>query len=376
MKVAVVLNTSWNIVNFRMNLIKSLQARGHEVHAIAPYDIHTTELIQAGCIYHKVKMDSRGANPIKDLALIAELYLIYKKVRPDIILHYTIKPNVYGTLAANFLKIPVVNNVCGLGTVFLKNGPVSLVAKLLYRLSFRFARKVYFQNSDDLNLFINEKLVPEPIVDLLPGSGIDLNKFRPVPFNRNQDFTFLLISRLITDKGILEYIDAVKQLKAEGIRARFQILGPIDEAHKRGIKKDIINSWITTGTIEYLGTTDDVRPFIENADCVVLPSYREGTPRVLLEAAGSAKPIIATDVPGCREVVEDQVNGLLCKLKDSQDLADKMRKVYGYTDDQLKTLGINGRRKIELQFDESLVINKYLHTLDELKSNSLSHADY
>jgi glycosyltransferase involved in cell wall biosynthesis len=375
-KVAVVLNTSWNIVNFRMNLIKSLQEQGHEVHAIAPYDIHTPELIQAGCIYHKVKMDSRGANPIKDLALIVELYFIYKNIRPDIILHYTIKPNVYGTLAANFLQIPVVNNVCGLGTVFLKEGLVSSIAKFLYRLSFRYARKVYFQNPDDLNLFINEKLVPESVVDLLPGSGIDLNKFKPLPFNRNKEFTFLLISRLITDKGVLEYIDAIRQLKAEGIEARFQILGSIDEMHKRGIKKEIIESWISAGTVEYLGTTDDVRPFIEKADCVVLPSYREGTPRVLLEAASSAKPIIATDVPGCREVVEDQVNGLLCKLKDSKDLANKMRTVSHYTDDQLKMLGINGRLKVESQFDESLVINKYLHTLDELKSKSVSHAGY
>jgi glycosyltransferase involved in cell wall biosynthesis len=283
---------------------------------------------------------------------------------------------VYGTLAANFLQIPVVNNVCGLGTVFLKEGLVSSIAKFLYRLSFRYARKVYFQNTDDLNLFINEKLVPESIVDLLPGSGIDLNKFKPLPFNRNKEFTFLLISRLITDKGVLEYIDAIRQLKAEGIQARFQILGSIDEMHKRGIKKEIIESWISAGTVEYLGTTDDVRPFIEKADCVVLPSYREGTPRVLLEAASSAKPIIATDVPGCREVVEDQVNGLLCKLKDSQDLADKMRTVSRYTDDQLKILGINGRLKVELQFDESLVINKYLHTLDELKSKSVSHAGY
>jgi glycosyltransferase involved in cell wall biosynthesis len=283
---------------------------------------------------------------------------------------------VYGTLAANFLQIPVVNNVCGLGTVFLKEGLVSSIAKFLYRLSFRYARKVYFQNPDDLNLFINEKLVPESVVDLLPGSGIDLNKFKPLPFNRNKEFTFLLISRLITDKGVLEYIDAIRQLKAEGIEARFQILGSIDEMHKRGIKKEIIESWISAGTVEYLGTTDDVRPFIEKADCVVLPSYREGTPRVLLEAASSAKPIIATDVPGCREVVEDQVNGLLCKLKDSKDLANKMRTVSHYTDDQLKMLGINGRLKVESQFDESLVINKYLHTLDELKSKSVSHAGY
>jgi glycosyltransferase involved in cell wall biosynthesis len=321
-------------------------------------------------------MDSRGANPVKDLALIFELYTIYKKVKPDIILHYTIKPNVYGTLAAALLGIPVVNNVCGLGTVFLKKNIISFVAKTLYRISFRFARKVFFQNPDDMALFIGENLVPETTVDLLPGSGIDLKKFAPAPFTRNSAFTFLLISRLITDKGVLEYVEAVKKLKAEGVNARFQVLGAIDEKHKRGIAKGVIDSWITSGTIDYLGTTEDVRPFIHQADCVVLPSYREGTPRVLLEAASISKPIIATDVPGCNQVVEDQVNGLLCSLKDADDLAEKMRTMSHLDDDQLKLFGANGRKKMETQFDESTVIHKYLQTLREVESEQFSHADH
>jgi glycosyltransferase involved in cell wall biosynthesis len=325
MKVAIVLNTSWNIYNFRMNLVRSLQAEGHEIHTVAPTDDYTHFLIEAGCMHHAVKMDSRGANPVKDLALIVELYGIYKRIKPDVILHYTIKPNVYGSLAASFLRIPVVNNVCGLGTVFLKDDLLSSIAMFLYRVSFRFPKKVFFQNPDDLKLFLDKKLVPSHTVDLLPGSGIDLDKFKPVSFQRNQKFTFLLISRLITDKGILEYIDAVKKLKGEGLNARFQVLGAIDPEHKRGIKREVIQEWINSGLIEYLGTTKDVRHFIELADCVVLPSYREGTPRTLLEAASSSKPIVATNVPGCNQVVEDKFNGLLCNMKDSADLAAKMR---------------------------------------------------
>jgi len=376
MKVALVLNTSWNLYNFRLNLIKSLQANGHEVHTIAPTDSHTPFLLEQGCHHHKLRMDSRGANPIKDIALIFELYSIYRRVKPDIILHYTIKPNVYGTLAAAILRIPVVNNVCGLGTVFLKKDMISRVAKVLYRLSFRFARKVFFQNPDDRDLFIGEKLVPENAVDLLPGSGIDLKKFTPLPFTRNTEFTFLLISRLITDKGILEYVEAVKKLKSEGVHARFQVLGAVDEEHKRGIERSVINSWIKAGTIEYLGTTEDVRPFIHRADCVVLPSYREGTPRVLLEAASSAKPIIATNVPGCNHVVEDQLNGLLCNLKDANDLAEKMKTMALLNDDRLKSFGINGRHKMETQFDENQVITKYLQTLNEVESEQLRHANH
>jgi glycosyltransferase involved in cell wall biosynthesis len=367
MKVAIVLNTSWNIYNFRMNLVRSLQAEGHEIHTIAPNDDYTHYLTEAGCIHHSVKMDSRGANPVKDLALIFELYSIYKSVRPDVILHYTIKPNVYGSLAASFLKIPVVNNVCGLGTVFLKDDLLSSVAMFLYKISFKFPKKVFFQNPDDLKLFLDKKLVPANTVDLLPGSGIDLTRFKPMNFQRNQKFTFLLISRLITDKGILEYIDAVKKLKAEGLEARFQVLGAIDPKHKRGISREVIQEWINSGTIEYLGTTKDVRHFIELADCVVLPSYREGTPRTLLEAASSSKPIVATNVPGCNQVVEDKFNGLLCNMKDSDDLADKMRSMANFDDETLKAMGVNGRRKIEAEYDESIVIDKYLHTLKELK---------
>lgn len=367
MKVAIVLNTSWNIYNFRMNLVRSLQAEGHEIHTIAPTDDYTHFLTEAGCTHHAVKMDSRGANPIKDLALIFELYSIYKRVKPDVILHYTIKPNVYGSLAASFLKIPTVNNVCGLGTVFLKNDLLSSVAMLLYRISFKFPKKVFFQNPDDLNLFLEKKLVPGSTVDLLPGSGIDLARFKPVSFQRNKQFTFLLISRLITDKGVLEYIDAVKKLKAEGLDARFQVLGAIDTAHKRGIKRELIEEWINAGTIEYLGTTKDVRHFIEQADCVVLPSYREGTPRTLLEAASSSKPIVATNVPGCNQVVDDQITGLLCNLKDAEDLAVKMRTMANFDNKTLKTMGMNGRRKMEAEFDESIVIDKYLRTLTALK---------
>lgn len=370
MRIAIVLNTSWNIWNFRMNFIQSLLKEGYEVHTIAPEDSYTPLIQKAGCIHHKVKMDSRGANPLKDSALIFELHGIYRKVKPDVVLHYTIKPNVYGTIAAALLGIPVINNVCGLGTVFLKDNLVSAIAIMLYRLSFRFATKVFFQNPDDQKLFLDRKLVPANAVDTVPGSGIDLTKFTPTSFRRNEKFTFLLISRLITDKGVLEYVEAVKKLRSEGVDAHFQVLGAMDPLHKRGIKVDLIAEWINTGIIEYLGTTNDVRSFIQNADCVVLPSYREGTPRTLLEAASSCKPIIATDVPGCNNVVTHDYNGFLCKLKDADDLAAKMKAMATLPEEKLKEFGTNGRTKMEAEYDESLVINKYLAVLTELKQAS------
>ncbi|HTH55103.1 MAG TPA: glycosyltransferase family 4 protein [Cyclobacteriaceae bacterium] len=370
MRIAIVLNTSWNIYNFRMNFVKALLAQGHEVHTVAPHDDYTQFLVEAGCVHHDLKMDSRGANPIKDLLLIFELLGKYRLIKPDVILHYTVKPNVYGTLAAGLLRIPTINNVCGLGTIFLKKNWISSFAIALYKLAFLFPKKVFFQNPDDLNLFVSSKLIKPEMADILPGSGIDLNHFKPAAFTRNKKFTFLLISRLISDKGIHEYIEAIQQLKSSGVEARFQLLGSKDPNHKRGIPLKVIDGWTDSGLVEYLGTTQDVRPFITQADCVVLPSYREGTPRTLLEAASIAKPIITTDVPGCHHVVSDGYNGLLCEIKNGGDLAKKMKMLMGFSDDTLKSMGLNGRKKIESEFDETIVIKKYLRAITTYGASS------
>ena len=364
MKIAIVLNTSWNIYNFRLNLVKALLEIGHEVIAIAPKDEYSPRLIEAGCRYVEVKMDSRGVNPLKDIALTFELYRIFKGHRPDVILQYTIKPNIYGTFAAAVLKIPVINNVCGLGTAFLNKDLVSKIALLLYKLAFRFSSLVYFQNNEDKEFFINSKIINKTKADLLPGSGVDLKRFVPSKSNKdNTPFTFLLISRLLHDKGILEFIDAIKILKSKGVNAKFQILGQIDEKHSRGIKKELIDDWINEDFIEYLGSTDDVRPYINYADCIVLPSYREGTSRSLLEAASSAKPIITTDVPGCNNVVQHNVNGFLCESKNANDLAEKIEDMLTLDKSMLNKMGEEGSKIVESRFNEKIVINKYLTSI-------------
>ncbi|MCK5103416.1 MAG: glycosyltransferase family 4 protein [Cyclobacteriaceae bacterium] len=367
MKIAVVLNTSWNIYNFRKGLVNALMDKGNQVITIAPKDKYTYKLMDMGCRHIPVKMDSRGANPIKDFLLIIELYWIYKKIRPDIILHYTVKPNIYGTIAANFLGIPVVNNVCGLGTIFLKDNLVSRVAIALYRIAFRFPKKIFFQNEDDKNLFVKRKLASENVSDLLPGSGINIKDFPPGNYQtNNKRFTFLLISRLIYDKGILEYIEAIDRLKKEGIDANFQLLGPIDEKHKRGIPSKTVQQWVEKNQVEYLGRTEDVKSFIENADCIVLPSYREGTPKTLLEAASMAKPIVATDVPGCNNVVKDGKNGYLCKLKDPTDLAHKMKLMFSLNPHSRSEMGNYSLNYVKQNFAENIVIEKYISTIDHI----------
>lgn len=368
MKIAIVLNTSWNILNFRSGLIKALMEQGHEVHAIAPHDTYSAKLVELGCIYHRIKMDSRGVNPLKDLALTVELFVLYRKIRPDLILHYTIKPNIFGSFAAGLLGIPAVNNVCGLGTAFMKNNLISKIALILFKLAFRFPNKIFFQNGYDKQYFIENNLVNKSKVEVLPGSGLNLNKFKPSFTKSGSKFTFLLVSRLIYDKGILEYVEAIKILREKGVDAKFQLLGPEDPKHKRGIPLKVIEKWIEQNALEYLGSTDDVQAYLKEADCVVLPSYREGTPRTLLEAAGCAKPIVTTDVPGCNSVVQHGKNGFLCKMKSSFDLADKMHEMYSLPPDQLWQMGQNGRQMIENCFDENLVIDKYLQTINQINN--------
>lgn len=366
MKVAIVVNTSWNIYNFRMGLIRSLQAEGAEVYAVAPYDQYSAYLEQAGCHYFPLKMDSRGANPLRDMALIAELCHVYNQIKPDVILHYTIKPNIYGTLAATLLKIPVVNNVSGLGTVFLTNSWVSKTAMFLYRRVFRYPRKIFFQNTKDQELFHVKKLVKPHITDILPGSGLPVHQFDCQPETSNAEFTFLMVSRLIIDKGIREYIEAIRLLKKQGIKARFQLLGALDTLHKRGIQAEELENWQQEGLIDYLGVRHDVRPALLQADCIVLPSYREGTPRTLLEGAASGKPLVATDVPGCNNIVKDKVNGLLCEVRNARDLADKMDQMFQMENQKRIQMGLQGRAIIEKYFDEKLVVNKYLHAIREI----------
>lgn len=359
MKICVVINSSWNIYNFRAGLIQSLQKGGHEIITVAPDDGYVPFLEKLGCRHRIIEIDNKGSNPFNDFFLFLQLLQIYFTERPDVVLHYTIKPNIYGTFAAALLRIPTINNVTGLGTVFLHDNLTSHIARLLYRLAFRFPQTVFFQNREDRELFVKLKLVDEKITDLLPGSGIDTKKFAPQPSKKNEIFTFLLIARVLYDKGILEYVEAIRMLRKKNIKARFWLLGKIDTEAGLGIPPEEVTAWEAEGLIEYLGTTDDVISVIRRADCVLLPSYREGTPRTLLEAASLGKPIIATDVPGCRETVRHGFNGFLCKVKDPADLAAKMEKMMRTDETTLRQMGRNSRKLAVERFDQSIVIEKY-----------------
>ncbi|ALI98535.1 glycosyltransferase family 4 protein [Rufibacter tibetensis] len=365
MRVAIVINKSWNIFNFRLSLVKALLAAGHEVVAIAPEDAYSARLVAEGCRFVPLPMESKGTNPLKDLLLVRKFLKAYKTVKPDVILQYTIKPNIYGSVAAKLAGIPTINNVSGLGTVFIVQNLVSKIAMALYRFSFQFPAKVFFQNSDDKELFLERKLVRESITEVIPGSGINTQRYLPAPtFKRQEPFVFLMVSRALYEKGLVEYVEASKILKAKYPQIRIQLLGAIDEEGNIGIKRVLVEQWAKEGWLEYLGTSDDVASVVHGADCVVLPSYREGTPRTLLEASAMAKPIVATNVPGCKETVIDGYNGYLCDVKSGADLAAKMEQVYHLSDAALQTMGQNSRRLAEEKFDEKFVIDRYFRAIE------------
>ena len=359
MKIAIVINTSWNIYNFRGGLIKALQQEGWEVIAIAPKDDFSARIeSEYGVKYIPVIMENKGTNPFKDYQLIKSFKKLYKREKPDVILHYTIKPNIYGTMAAIKLGIPVINNVSGLGTAFIRKNIVSKIAAKLYKHSFRNARRVFFQNDDDRKVFLSKKLISKEKTGLLPGSGVSLQKFQAT--SAKGKFNFLFIARLIYDKGILEFLQAAKSLKKEGVDADFDVLGFIDDEAKLGLTSKQVEHWQKEGFVNYLGAVDDIRDIMGNANVVVLPSYREGTPKSLLEAMAMEKPIITTDVPGCRETVKNGYNGYLCKEKSAEDLADKLKKIYALPEDELLEMGRNSRKYAIEKFDEQIVLNKYI----------------
>lgn len=372
MKVAISINTSWNILNFRSGIVKELIKNGHEVYTISPEDSSTKELKALGCQSHHITLENSGMNALKDFGYYKSFVKALDTIKPDAVLCYTIKPNIYGSIACRKRNIPVINNISGLGTAFLWNKALKSLVKNLYKYAFKSSSHIFFQNVHDKNLFLREIKISENITSILPGSGVDTSHFVPISNRvKNSPFTFLMISRLLIDKGIAEYCDAAKALKDEGLDVKFQVLGKAEEAHKRGFSKEKIQELSDEGVIEYLGTTKDVRKFIGNADCIVLPSYREGTARTLLEAASMAKPMIATDVPGCNNVVFHEVNGLLCELKNTASLKKAMKKMALSEESTLRYYACNSRKKAIEEFDEQLVINRYLDKIEEITAKKV-----
>ena len=364
-KVLIAVNTAWNLANFRMGLISSLQRAGYETVAAAPEDGYE-ELLP--CRFVNLSMDNGGTNPLRDISLFLGFLRLIRLELPSVFLAYTVKPNIYGSIAARLLGVPVINNVAGLGAVFIRGGMLAWVVRLMYRAALAKSAMVFFQNPDDLALFRQLRVVTHDRVGLLPGSGVDLNRFVPIaspdskpPIATNGPIVFLMLARLLWDKGLAEYVAAAQMLRDEfGEAVEFRLAGQGDIKNPSAVSTAQVTEWVNAGNVRYFGFADDVRPLIAEVDVVVLPSYREGTPKTLLEAAAMAKPLITTNVPGCREVVIHGETGFLCEATSSESLAAAMREIMSLTQQQRADMGSRGRAFMEAKFDQQIVHGRYL----------------
>lgn len=355
MKIAVIASYAKSLINFRRELLGAFVNDGHSVIACAPGENQdVTECLKLMNIeYRSIKLERTGINPFDDIKTIIQLRSLFREINPDIVLSYTIKPVIFGSLAARLAHVRnSFSIITGLGYVFLgdndKQKIIRFLISPLYKLSLSSNKAVFFQNPDDRDLFFKLNLVKKEQAVLINGSGVNLDIFRktaaPV-----EPLVFLLISRLIKEKGIHEYVEAAKVLKRRFPEVKFWLLGPIDNKAS-SINKELISQWQTSGVIDYLGETRDVRPFIARSSVYVLPSYREGTPRSVLEAMAMGRPIITTDVPGCRETVENGENGILVPAKDVNKLVEAMEK-FILSPELVAKMGEISRKIAEVKYD-------------------------
>ena len=356
-------NTSWYLWKFRKSTIEALLAKNFHVICVAPLDNYSALLEDLGVEFIAVPMEGQSTNIVKELGSLLAIFRIIVSKKPDFVFNFTIKMNLYLGLPCRLLGIPYANNVSGLGTAFLYEGWAFTLARFVYGISNKGAQKVFFQNAEDQQTFLSKGLVHKNKTVLLPGSGVDLQRFAPAPLPENSVFTFVMIARLIADKGVREYVAAAKQVKQLYPDTRFLLVGPGAVSNKSAIPEHELNQWMQEGLIEYVGEQENVIPWIAQAHVLVLPSYREGMPRTVLEAASIGRPAIVTDVPGCRQAIEAGKTGWLCKVKDVDDLADKMRKVLQLDEQALMEFSRNSRRFAEENFSEQIVIERYLECL-------------
>ena len=358
MKVAFVANTCWNIYNFRRGLVHDFLSNGDEVIVLAPEDDYFVKLSGWGVRVIITPLEGTGANPIKDLIYLKKLLSVFKTEKPDVVLSFTIKANIYSSIAGKLASVPTVCNVSGLGTVFLVTGVAGRIAMLLYKVAFRFSSFIFFQNDEDKALFTSHIQINDSKTDTLPGSGIDLEKFRPLKFRDDNITRFVMISRVIIEKGVREYAQAASNFVSNE-NVSFTLIGKFDEKHARSIEKSELDHWINSGWIQYFAHSDNIPDVVSKHDAVVLPSYREGTSRTLLEGAAMGRPLIASNVPGCREVVKDGYNGFLCEVKNAQSLTDKLNLFLSLNRSEREQLASNSRMLVEETYDERIVIDMY-----------------
>lgn len=358
--IALVANSTWNIHNFRLNLLDKFIGEGHDVIVIAPVDQYIEYKEKYPAVKHVAlrSLDRDSTNPLKDLVLITELTRKYKRLKPDLVIHFTNKPNIYGAIAARRAKIDSIAIVTGLGYAFIHNGFIKSVTTALYKYTSKYHKKFIFENIEDRELFENENIITKGQGISVKGCGVNTTYFHPYPNQEvNEAMVFTFVGRLLYDKGVKEFVEAARIIKLVHPKTQFWLVGELDPDNPATVEKDELIEWVDSDIVYYHGFQRDVRPFISKSDCVVLPSYREAIPRTITEAMAMAKPVITTDTAGCREAVEVEVNGYLAKLRDANDLAESMQKIISLTEEERKSMGQAGRNIVMNQFDDRLIAN-------------------
>ena len=359
-KIIVSSNSAWNLANFRKPVIEALIAAGIEVVAVAPADGQEGRLEAMGATFRAIKMRATGMSPFEDARLLLDYITLLRAERPCLFLGFTAKPNIYGSLAARITGVPVAATISGLGSAFLKGGALGWLLLRLYRSALANAQAIFFQNETDRALFVARRIARPDQARLVAGSGVDLDQFALTAVEPHDDLRFLLVARLLLDKGIAEFVAAARIVRQRYPEARFQLLGGPGGDNPSAVPHADLARWAAEDIVELLGVQDDVRPAIAAADCVVLPSYREGLSRSLLEAAAMGRPLIASDVPGCREVIDDGVTGFLCAVRSAGSLATAMERIAAMSPGERAAMGANGRRKVAAEYDQKLVAAAYL----------------
>ena len=369
-RIALVASIAWTLWNYRLSLIKELESAGYEVILIAADDASRLHLEHH--TYAKFfplrQLSRRSLSPFQNLKFLIEIFFVLRHRRPDVVLFFTIRPNTLGNLAAAAAGIPSISTIEGMGISGSAQGWLRRLTHILYRLAFRHSSKVIFLNNDDLQDFLQQKIVSTRKALLVHGPGIDLEHFKPWPKEKHTEkIVFLFVARLLSEKGIREFAAAARILKNKGVSAEFRVLGSTDSGNPTTISETELEGWVREGIIKHLGFLDDVRPAIAEADVLVLPSYyREGVPRSVLEAMGMEKPIITTDNVGCRDTVQEGKNGFLIKSRNVDALVEAIEKILSLSTAQRAEMGRLSRQKAETEFGDEWVVPRYLALVREV----------
>jgi glycosyltransferase involved in cell wall biosynthesis len=365
-RVFLLYNTARWMYRFRLPLMRALREQGYEVVAVSPPDEYVGHLEAAGFSHVSLELNRKGTNPVEDLGLAYRLNRLFRLHRPDLVLTFTVKPNVYGSLAARPLGIPVINTIPGLGSLFVQNSLLTSVARFLYRMALHGSDAVVFQNGEDRDLFIRGGLVRPEVTHQVPGSGVDTTFFAPGPEERNGGpFVFLFAGRFLWAKGLAELVEAVRLLRSRDVDVELRLLGFFEPEGTAAVPPEQMAAWEEEGVVTHLGEAPEVADHMRAADCIVLPSYyREGLPRTLLEAGSLEKPVIAADATGSRDLVRPGRNGFLCRPGDPGDLAEKMHAMIRLPETERRRMGREGREIVCREYDERIVVDRYMELVD------------